>query len=419
MDDKLSRKLVLRLIPFLFLLYVVATIDRTNVSFAKLQMNQLPWWSETVYGLGAGIFFIGYFIFEVPSNLILERVGARWWIARIMITWGMIAAAMMFTTSAPMFYLLRFLLGVAEAGFFPGMILYMTYWFTRAERGKIVALLMLASPASGILGGPISGLLLQLNGVGGLKGWQWLFLLEGIPAMLLGLVVLAYLPNSPEGARWLSADEKGAIAQRLTTDQEQSKAPSRFRFSVVLPFFLIYFMLNVAGYGVSMWLPQIIAGFGKLAPFQVGLLSVIPSIAGAVSMLVSGWHSDRTGERKMHVSIGLLLTTVGLIVSSQFSTVPWLALAALSLANMGTSAAIGPFWALSTSRLSRTAAAGGIALINSFGNIGGFVGPFAVGWIKNRTHSFEYPLLTLAATACVGGLIAASLRTGRVRDASG
>jgi MFS family permease len=420
MDDvserALLRKVTLRLIPFLFILYIIAFLDRVNVGFAKLQMNSLPWFSEAVYGMGAGIFFIGYFLFEVPSNLILEKVGARWWIARIMVVWGLIASAMMFTSNPPVFYTLRFLLGAAEAGFFPGIILYLTYWLTADERARIVGLFMTAIPISSIIGGPLSGKLLQMNGLGGLPGWQWLFLLEGIPAVLMGFVVLAYLPDGPAHARWLSPDERDHIKQRLDAEHSAKQDHALFTLRSVMAtptvwqLCLIYFTIAAAGYGITLWLPQITSGFGKLTSFQVGLLTTIPSIAATFSLVINGAHSDRTGERKLHVAFPLFAAMVGLIISAYFPQVPWLALLALSVASMGLTGTLGPFWAMPTAMLSRTAAAAGIALISSMGNLGGFVGPYMVGWIKERTHNYQYGLISLAAMALVGGLVALTLR---------
>lgn len=419
-QSTISQQATRRLLPFLFLLYVVAMLDRASVGYAKLQMNPLPWMSEAVFGLGAGIFFVGYFIFEVPSNLILQRVGARLWIARIMMTWGVIAAAMMFANSVASFYGLRFLLGVAEAGFFPGIILYLTYWYSPLERAKIVGLLMLAVPVSGIVGGPLAGLLMLMDGKFGLHGWQWLFVLEGVPAVILGFVVLAYLPNGPKDAHWLTEEDRAQHAVEVEPDT--SGGPSGQKVSsVVLPvvmMVLIYFCLNVAGYGTSFWLPQLISDFGKLSTLQVGLLTAIPSIAGAICMVIAGMHSDRTGERKYHVAASLSATSAGLCLTSQFTHVPTVALAGLCLANMGILATLGPFWAMVTTMLSRKGAAGGIALINSLGNLGGFAGPFAVGWVKIRTNSFQYPLLALAGTAFVGVLIALSLRHASISGGS-
>jgi MFS family permease len=420
MDDvserALLRKVTLRLIPFLFLLYIIAFLDRVNVGFAKLQMNSLPWFNEAVYGMGAGIFFLGYFLFEIPSNLILEKIGARRWIARIMMTWGLIASAMMFTNSPSVFYTLRFLLGVAEAGFFPGIILYLTYWFTAAERARIVGLFMTAIPISNIIGGPLSGQLLQLNGLGGLQGWQWLFLVEGIPSVLLGVVVWTYLPDRPAYARWLSQEEKDHIEKRLEAEHTAKEGHALFtlRGAMATPtvwwLCLVYFTIITVGYGITLWLPQITSGFGKLTSFQVGLLTTIPSIAATISLVVNGAHSDRTGERKRHVAFPLFAAMIGFIVSAYFPQIPWLALMALSVASMGIVGTLGPFWAMPTAMLSRTAAAAGIALISSMGNLGGFVGPYMVGWIKERTHSYQGGMLLLAGMALLGGLVALTLQ---------
>lgn len=420
MDEVAERallgKVTKRLIPFLFLLYIIAFLDRVNVSFAKLPMNPLPWFNEAVYGLGAGIFFLGYFLFEIPSNLILEKVGARRWIARIMVTWGLIASAMLFTNSASVFYTLRFLLGAAEAGFFPGIILYLTYWFTAAERARIVGLFMAAIPIAGIVGGPLSGMLLQMNGLGGLQGWQWLFLLEGIPAVLMGCVVWTYLPDRPTQAPWLLQEEKDHIERRLDAEHtaRESHALVTLRGAMATPtvwwLCLVYFTIAAAGYGITLWMPQIISGFGKLTSFQVGLLTAIPSIAATISLVVNGAHSDRIGERKLHVAFPLFAAMGGLMVSAYFPQIPWLALPALSVASMGITGTLGPFWAMPTAMLSRTAAAAGIALISSMGNLGGFVGPYMVGWIKQRTHNDLYALLSLAGMALLGGLVALTLR---------
>lgn len=408
-QDAGLRPIILRLIPFLFVLYIVAYLDRVNVGFAQLEMKKDLGFSDRVYGLGSGIFFLGYFLFEVPSNLILERVGARRWIARIMLTWGIIAMAMVFTKTSTSFYVLRFLLGLAEAGFFPGVILYLTYWFTSAERGRIVGLLMTATAAANILGSPISGALLGVRGFG-LAGWQWLFLLEGLPAVALALAVLVYLPDGPQQARWLTTDQKQWMAKRMEADHRaQPDRHVSLRAALMYPrvwqFAALYFALVVGMYGVTLWLPQIVKGFSHRNNFQVGLLTAIPYLLAAAGMVGVGIHSDARGERRLHVAIPAFIGAAGLLVSAFLHT-PLLSLVAISVAAAGMWGTLGPFWALPPACLHGRAAAGGIALINSIGNLGGFVGPYLVGYIKEATHGFTGGLLFLAGSLFVGGLIA-------------
>jgi ACS family tartrate transporter-like MFS transporter len=419
-------KVTARIIPFLFLLYIVAYLDRVNVGFAKLQMQTDLKFTDTIYGIGAGIFFFGYFLFEIPSNLILEKVGARVWIARIMIIWGFLAAAMAFVRTPWQFYTMRFLLGVGEAGFFPGMILYLTYWYPKAERAKAVSLFMTATALANVFGGPVSASILGLNGILGLKGWEWLFILEGIPASLLGIVVLFYLTDKPSDAKWLAADERDALIARLNRDSDDYVAPpepgetrepaytqpkSHHHTSLralldpkVALFCAIYFCTVTGSYGISMWLPQIVKDFKGLSDIQVGFLTAIPYLCATVFMVLNGRHSDATGERRMHVAVPVFMAALGLGLSAVFKQ-PVFALASLTLAQMGLSGYLGAFWALPTSFLAGAAAAGGIALINSVGNLGGFVGPFAVGYIKDSTHSYEAPLFTLAGIVFVGGIL--------------
>ncbi len=408
-----------RLIPLLFVCYIIAYIDRINVGFAKLHLREFLGVDDSVYGsvygLGAGLFFIGYFIFEVPSNLILQHVGARLWIARIMIVWGVVSMAMMFVRGTAMFYVMRFLLGAAEAGFFPGVILYLTYWYPAKERARTIALFATGGVMAGIIGSPISGAILGLDGMGGLAGWQWLFLLEAIPAVLLGLVVLVILPNGPRDARWLSDSEKTWIQSRIAGDaaQTNSRQPHRlgevFTSGRVWLLCLIYLLLNVGGYGYEMWLPSIIKGFSGKSDAVVGWINAIPYMIAAVVMLVTSRHSDRTGERRWHVALAAMSSAVGFALSAYFRN-PYLALAALALAFAGIKSVLGPFWAMVTAFLSGTAAAGGIALINSVGNLGGFFGPTMVGVIKDRTGSNLAGLLFLGGALWCMGLLALTLR---------
>ena len=405
-----------RLIPFMFVLYVVAYLDRINVGFAALQMRQDLGFTDTVYGLGAGIFFIGYFLFEVPSNLIMHRVGARVWMARIMISWGVISAAMMLVRGATSFYALRFLLGAAEAGFFPGMILYLTYWFPAAEQARAVARFMTATAMAGVVGGPISGTILeQLGGRGGLAGWQWLFLLEGLPAVAFGLAVLVYLTDRPEEADWLAPAERAWLSERMR--REHAERAERHRYSVtqalahgrVWLLALLYFALVCGLYGVSFWIPQIIQGFGGLGDFAVGVVSMVPYLAAAIGMVVVGAHSDRRQERRWHLAGPAFIGAAGLLVSGSVMA-PIVSLLALSLGALGMWSALGPFWARSATFASGSAAAGAIALVNSVGNLGGFLGPYLVGLVKEHTDGFAGGLALLAGWLVLAGLIALGLR---------
>lgn len=415
LERTVLRKTTRRLIPFLFTLYIVAYLDRVNVGFAQLQMKTDVGFNDVVYGLGAGIFFIGYFLFEIPSNLILERVGARLWIARIMITWGALAATMMLVRNPLTFYLLRFLLGISEAGFFPGVIFYLTYWFPAAEAARAIALFMTATSIAGVVGGPVSGLLLSLDGVAGLAGWQWLFLVEGLPAVVLGITVLFYLTDRPEQAHWLTLQERLWLSERIRRERQQKESHKRYTVSQALTsgtvwfFSVIYFTLVIAFYGISFWLPQVIQSSSRQSDLRVGLLSAVPYLVAAIGMVVIGGHSDRTGERRWHVGIPMFLGALGLFLCARFQS-PTMALLSLSLAALGVWGALGPFWTLPTALLSGTAAAGGIALINSVGNLGGFVGPYLVGLVKNATQSFTFALIALALSLLLGGSLVLFVR---------
>ncbi len=421
-EQALLSKLTRRLIPFMFLLYIVAYLDRINVGFAALQLNEALKFDPAVFGLGAGIFFVGYFIFEVPSNLIMERVGARIWMARILTTWGVISSAMMFVRGPWTFYTLRFLLGVAEAGFFPGMILYLTYWFPAEARGRAVARFMTATAIAGVVGGPVSGALLEMSGAAGLAGWQWLFLIEGLPAVFLGFVTLMYLPDGPRNASWLSTAEKAWIASRLEEERKHvlEHGHHTLRDAIgsrrVWNFSLIYFAIIMSFYGVSFWLPQIIQSFSGLSNLMVGFLSAIPYLAASFGMVVIGRSSDRTGDRRWHVASSALAGAVGLIAAA-FIKAPAGELLALAFAAVGIWGTLGPFWAMSSQFLSGTGAAAGIALINSVGNLGGFLGPYLVGLVRSRTGSFTVALLTLALFPLLGAIITSTLRVQKLRTA--
>jgi ACS family tartrate transporter-like MFS transporter len=398
-----------RLIPFLFLLYIFAYLDRINVGFASLQMNTALGFSAATYGLASGIFFLGYVVFEIPSNVILARVGARRWIARIMVTWGLVSAATVFVRSAQMFAVLRFLLGVAEAGFFPGIIFYLTRWVPAAERARTIAAFMTATVSAGIIGGPISGALLTLDGAGGLAGWQWLFLLEGVPAVVLGVVVLAVLTDRPEVARWLPARQKVALVERLRVEESAHASRTEAAVAALLQgrtwlLSVVYFTIPVALYAFGFFLPQILRGSYSGGDFGIGVLSAVPYLAAAVAMVVAGRHSDRTGERRWHVAIAALTSGGGFIAAALVhGLMP--SIVALSVAMAGLASMFGPFWTLATSFVTGAGAAAGIALINSVGNVGGFVGPYLLGYIKDRTNSFSAGLMLIGFVVIAGGFL--------------
>ena len=403
-----------RLIPFLFVLYLVAYLDRINVGFASLQMNRELGLSEGVFGLGAGLFFLGYSIFEVPSNLILERVGARVWIARIMISWGVVAMAMIAVRGAASFFAIRFILGLAEAGFFPGVILYLTFWFPPREQARAVALFMTATALAGLIAGPVSGALLELHGLAGLSGWQWLFILEGLPAVILGILVLRYLPDSPDKAAWLEVDERSALLMRLererghSTQKRQRSLREAISNSTVWILSLVYFAIVFGLYGVTFWLPQIIQSFGNRSDFGIGMLSAVPFFGAAIAMVFVGRASDLNGERRWHLAVCAAVGAAGLMLASTTRS-PFLSLGALSIAAAGIWGTFGPFWAMPPEFLSGTAAAGAIALINSIGNLGGFAGPYVVGMVKQTTHSFAGGMIVMAVSLVAAGMIALTL----------
>jgi D-galactonate transporter len=416
--DSLYARVSWRLMPFLFLCYVVAYLDRVNVGFAKLQMLADLHFSDTVYGAGAGIFFIGYFLFEVPSNLLMTRVGARIWIARIMVTWGLISAALMFTSSVASFYLLRFLLGAAEAGFFPGIILYLTYWYPARRRARMVALFMSGVAVAGVIGGPLSGWIMQVcAGLVGLKGWQWLFLLEGVPSVLVGIWTLFYLDDGIRSAQWLSEDDKRRLEQAIVEDnagKAQLPLAQLFGSGKVWLLALIYFLFVMGLYGVSFWLPQLIKSSGVQDLFTVGLLTAIPYLVAAVSMVLAARHSDRSGERRWHAACAALAGAAGLIGATVYSDNTVVAMVALSVATAGILSTFPLFWSLPTAMLGGAAAAAGIALINSVGNLAGFVSPYLVGAIKDATGSTGTGIMVLAASLLAGGvLVVAAVRPER------
>jgi MFS transporter, ACS family, tartrate transporter len=415
-EAALMHKITWKLLPFLCLCFMAAFLDRVNVGFAREELVAELGMSNAVYGLGAGLFFIGYFLFEVPSNLILERVGARIWIARIMIVWGIVSAGMMFVQSATSFYVLRFLLGAAEAGFFPGVIFYITQWFPTAYRSRTIAVFMSAAVLSGIVGGPLSGLLLQMDGMLGLQGHQWLFLIEAIPSVVLGVIVFLYLPNGPAHARWLDDAERAWLRARFDADlAQQGVVPhvSLLRALTdprVLLLSLVYFLMVVSAYGLDFFMPTLLKqAFPDAAPLAIGGLAALPPLFALVVMILYGRSSDRHGERRWHYAWAVWWAGAGLILAS-LPVPPIVAVIAMALAVSGRWSSIAPFWGLATAFLSGTAAAGAIALINSIGNLGGFAGPYIMGWLKDITGTYESGLRILAGAAFLSGALVMLVR---------
>jgi ACS family tartrate transporter-like MFS transporter len=422
-DDALERrvtsKVSWRLLPYLFLLYVVAYVDRINIGVAKEAMSRDLSLDPAAFGMGAGIFFLGYFLFEVPSNLVLTRVGARVWIARIMIAWGIVTVCMMFVRDVTAFYVLRFLLGAAEAGFFPGILYYMTRWFRPQDRARAISLFMTAGTCAGAFGNPLSGALLLLDGTGGLAGWQWLFLIEGIPAILLGCSVFFLLAESPDTARWLTPEERSWLMQQVPSAEGTGHGRSDMLAGLAHPavwhLAAVYFLLVTGAYSFEFWLPAIVKRISGGSDFQAALLSAIPYLVATVAMVLVARRSDRTGERRRHAALSMFVSSAGFLLSTMLTAQPVLALAALSVAWGGLKAAQGPFWAMPPAFLSGTAAAGGIALINSIANLGGQVGPMLAGMLERSTGSFTPGLLLSAALLLASGLLAMALqdRSGR------
>ena len=420
--DAVYRKVSWRLIPLLFVCYIVAYLDRVNVGFAKLQMQDALQFSEAVYGLGAGIFFIGYFLFEVPSNVLMHKVGARRWIARIMITWGLLSAATMFVDSPTTFYVIRFFLGAAEAGFFPGIILYLTYWYPAARRGKATSLFLAAIPFAGILGGPISGWILQgMAGVNGWQGWQWLFLLQGLPTVALGLVIWRYLDDRVKDAAWLSPAERELIAREIAADNAGKSEVSIWRVMAqgrVWLLALVYFSFVSGLYGISFWLPSIIKAIGVKGALDIGLLSAIPWTFGVVAMYLTARSADRRLEHRWHSAIAAVVGAAGLLMSvAMHGSAAW-SMVGLTIATMGIMSTLPVFWGMPTGFLGGAAAAAGIAFINSFGNLSGFAAPFMIGVIKDATKSTDAGLHMLAALLVIGAVLVLRVKPSTTSSAS-
>ena len=418
LEARTIRKASARLIPFLIVCYFIAYLDRVNVGFAALTMNKALGLTATMFGFGSGIFFLAYFLFEVPSNLCLDRFGARKWIARIMISWGILSGLTAFIpgiaratglSDGTTFYVLRALLGFAEAGFFPGIIFYLTLWFPSVYRGRIIGAFMAAVPVSSAIGAPISGMILGMDGVGGFAGWQWLFLIEAAPAMLLAIVTYFYLTDRPADAHWLAADERAWLSGRLEAERRQREAVHDLSVwqamlnPRVWALSLVYFGAVACLYGVGFWLPQIIKAFG-LSNAMTGWVTAIPYAVGAVFMVWYGRRSDAKAERKGHAALALLVAAAG-IAGSTLTRDPTLTVVAFTIGACGVFAILPVFWTLPTAVLSGTAAAAGIAVINSLGNLSGFFGPYAMGWIKDATGSFAGGLLLIAALAVMGAVI--------------
>ena len=404
-------KVFWRLVPFLMLCYVVAYLDRVNVGFAKLQMAQDLGFSETVFGLGAGIFFLGYFLFEVPSNILMSKVGARIWIARIMITWGLLSAAFLFVKTPTQFYVLRFLLGLAEAGFYPGVILYLTLWYPAHHRAKIVAVFMSAIPVAGIFGNPLSGWIMEsFHQTAALSGWQWMFVIEAVPALVIGLAVLAYLDNNVAEAQWLSPEQKRLIQHEIDLDQAHgSKGPHTvaavFTDARIWWMAAIYFAFVMGQYALTFWLPTLVKATGVKGNFNIGLLSAIPFLCAIVAMNLFGRSADRLRERRWHLIIPALMGAVGFAVAASFADNTVVSLVFLSLAAAGVLTCAPLFWSLPTAFLSGTAAAAGIAAINSVGNLAGFASPYLIGYLKDLTGSTAIGMYVLAASLVVGAVL--------------
>ena len=423
-EQRVMRKITLRIVPFIMLLYFIAFLDRVNIGFAALTMNAELGFSPAVFGFGAGIFFLGYFLFEVPSNLILHKVGARIWIARVMITWGLVSGGMAFVQGTTSFYTLRFLLGVAEAGFFPGIILYLSYWFPAQKRAQVTAIFMAAAPISTALGSPISAALLEMHGMMGFAGWQWMFVLEAVPAVILGVVVLFWLTDRPEKAKWLSEEERGWLISTL--QREQAAKQGTAQHSVwkglldkrVLALSLVYFGTSAGLYTLGIWSPQIIKTLG-VSSMTVGLLNAIPAVMAVAAMVLWARHSDKTGERSWHVIAACIVAAAGLFMAGSTASIVGVILA-LTIVNCGISASKPPLWSMPTLFLSGSAAAAGIATINSLGNLGGFVGPFMIGMIKQQTGSYTWGLWFVAGLLILSSLVvlwlSASSRKAQASD---
>lgn len=427
LETRVSRKLMWRILPFVMLLYFVSFLDRVNVGFAAMTMNKAIGLSPAAFGFGGGLFFFGYFLFEVPSNLILNRVGARIWIARVMVTWGIISALSAFVVGANSFYAMRFLLGVAEAGFFPGVILYLSQWFPVKQRAVAAAWFMAAAPISVVIGSPLSGAIMQMPRLFGLADWQLLYVVEAVPAVLLGFVVLKFLTDKPSQAKWLAPEERDWLVAKLKSESTANQtnlangahhagAIAALKDLRVLALALIYFGTSAGLYTLGLWAPLMIRAFG-FTPFQTGLINGLPGVIAVVAMILWARHSDRTAERTWHIVIPCALACAGFIFAG-LATTAALVVLALVIVNVGISSAKAPLWAMPSTFLSGAGAAAGIALINSLGNLGGFLGPFAIGWLKGVTGGYAAGLYVVAATLAVSAVVTLLLSRQTRRSAA-
>jgi ACS family tartrate transporter-like MFS transporter len=414
LERRVFGRVIRRLVPFIFICYVVAYIDRVNIGFAARQMQKDLGMSDAVYGFGAGLFFLGYCLFEIPSNLILERVGARVWIARIMIVWGLVSMAMMFVAGAWSFYAMRVLLGLAEAGFFPGMVLYLTYWFPARQRAKVGALFMAGAPIAIAVGSPLSEGLLKLDGQYGLRGWQWLFLAEGLPAVVLGIVALRYLTDRPEKAAWLPAAERAWLQDEIAREHTQHAVHRNLFHGLLNPrvavLCTIYFLNTLATYGVFLFLPKILHEASGFSGQKLAGITAIPFVVALAGMVLIGRHSDRTGERQRHVAACAFTAAIGLALAALFQGSVVLIVLSFTLSQLGQRAFQGVFWAIPPMFLGGTAAAAGIAMINAMGNLGGFVGPTLVGWARGGSQDYTSGLLVLAVGLVIEAILVLSLQ---------
>ncbi|HRH44913.1 MAG TPA: MFS transporter [Pyrinomonadaceae bacterium] len=420
-EKRTKTRITKRLMPFLILLFILAYIDRVNVGYANLEMSKDLGFSPEIFGFGAGIFFFGYFLLEIPGSLIVENWSARKWLARIIISWGFLAVLMGFIQNTTHFYVIRFLLGLAEAGFFPGIIIYLSHWFRYQDRAKAVAMFMTALPFANIFGSPISGLILGVNWLG-LAGWRWVFILEGIPAVIFGIVTIYYLTDKPKDADWLETDEKEWITNELECEKAAKKAVKHYTIAEafknrnVIILALSYFCAVVCVYGFTFWLPTILKGLSGFSNLQVSLIAALPYCAGLVAMLLMGWSSDRRNERRWHTAISLLAVCLGLFLSSLFLENVYLAIIVFCVAGAGLYSYLPSFWALPTAFLTESAAAASIGLINSVGNLGGFAGPYIVGYLTTKTGTFYSGVIYLSGSALIAAVLILMVKASNISE---
>lgn len=415
------RRVSRHLVPLLFLLYLFSYIDRVNIGYAALQMNKELGFSPAVFGLGAGLLFLGYVLFGIPSNFVMKKVGSRVWLSVLAIAWGVVAVGNALISNETTFYGMRFLLGLAESGFVPGMLLYLTNWYPQSERAKVVSTLYMATAVSVIVAGPLSGAIMQLDGMAGFSGWKWILILEGVPPILLGLYALKALPEGPKDATWLDANEREQLLATLAegdaaqADKSYTTFAAALRAPIVWVFGLLYFLLGIGFFSVMIWLPQVVKQLSGLSTVQVSFVSAVPFVFASAAMMLYGRHSDRTGERQWHLVLAYVVGAVGLAASAWFAN-PVASFVAIAVAAVGLWSATGVFWPLPTGFLSGSGATGGLALINSIGILGGFVGPYLVGLVRNVTPDFSTALYAIAATQVLAALIATQVhRSAAVR----